>query len=171
MENVTPDTSPPSESSDTETAASPDATGISWGIDKDGIAGRGVGVGLGVAVNTATSAGGGFRTDPPMVRPSHGSPRESKKDAGGSLENHTGVVAPIESAPQVIAKVSSTTTPSGNDRNGAAISTMTMSISPSVSRVSWESATVKANGTVKRAASGNPFMSESAGSKLMQDSE
>ena len=47
MENVTPDTSPPSESRDTETAACPDATGTSWGIDKDGIAGRGVGVGLG----------------------------------------------------------------------------------------------------------------------------
>ena len=171
MENVAPDTSPPSESSDTGTAACPDTTGISWGMDKDGLAGRGVGVGLGVAVNTATSPGGGFRTEPSRVRPSHGSPRESKKDAGGSLENHTGVVAPIESVPQMIAKVISTTTPSGTDRNGAAISTMTMSISPSVSAVSWKSATVKAIGTVKRTASGNPFPSESAESKLMQDSE
>ena len=138
-------------------------------MDKDGLAGRGVAVGVGVAVNTATSGAAGNCTEPSVVRPFHGRPRESKKDTGGALENRTGEVSLIEPALQVIARVISTTIPLGIDRNGATMSDMTMSISPSVSPMSWENETVKPNGTAKRTASGCPLPSASAGSRLMQD--
>ena len=161
--------SPPSVSSETGTTACPDAADISCGMDKDGLAGRGVAVGVGVGVNTATSGAAGNCTEPLVVRPFHGRPWGSKKDAGGEPENRTGEVSLVELVLlHVIAKVISTTIPLGIDRNGATISEMTMSISPSVSPTSWENAIVKPNGTVKRTASGSPLPSSSAGSRLIQ---
>lgn len=138
-------------------------------MDKDGLAGRGVDEGVGVAVSIATSGADGNCTEPSVVRPFHGRPWGSKKDTDGALENRTGEVSLFELVLQVTARVISTTIPLGIDRNGAAMSEMTMSISPSVSPTSWANETVKPNGTVKRAASGIPLPSASAGSKLIQD--
>jgi len=172
MENVTPDTSVPSESSETGTAACPDIIGIPWGMDRDGLAGRGVSVGVGVGVRVAVGVGvaGGTRTEPSLGgRLSKAAPRGSEKDGDGLAENGTGTIRAVEAAPQVIVKVISTISPSGIVPNGAIISTMIMSISPSVSRTSWKNAGVKPDGTAKRTASGRPLLSESVESKLMQD--
>ena len=138
MENATPDTSAPSESSETGTTACPDATGISWGMDRDGLAGRGVSVGVGVDVEGGRETG--RRIEPSLVRPPSGATHGSEKEAGGSLENRTCTVSPTNLALHPIPRVISTTTPSDIDDSRpvppTVVSTMTMSISPSVSRTS-----------------------------------
>ena len=172
MENVTPDTSAPSESSEIGTAACPDIIGIPWGMDRDGLAGRGVSVGVGVGVRVAVGVGvaGSIRTEPSLGgRLSKAAPRGSEKDGDGLAENGTGTIRAVEAAPHVIVKVISTISPSGIVPNGAIISTMIMSISPSVSRTSWKNTGVKPDSVAKRTASGRPLLSESVESKLMQD--
>ena len=172
MENPVPDTSAPSESSKTGTAACPDSTGISWGMDKNGRAGRGVSVGVGVDVEGGRETG--RRIVPPLVRPIIGAPRGSEKEADGSSENRTCTASPTNLARHPTPRVISTTTPSDIDDNRpvppTVVSTMTMSISPSVSPTSWENTTLNSGGTVKRTASGKPSSSESVRSRLVQDS-
>ena len=139
MENPVPDTSAPSESSKTGTAACPDSTGISRGMDKNGLAGRGVSVGVGVDVEGGRDTG--RRIVPPLVLPINGAPHGSEKAAGGSLENRTCTASPTNLARHPTPRVISTTTPSDIDDNrpvlpSTVVSTMTMSISPSVSPTS-----------------------------------
>ena len=132
--------------------------------------GVGVIVGVGVRVGVGVGVAGGIRTEPSLGgRLGKAARLGSEKDGDGLAENGTGTIRAVEAAPHVIVKVISTISPSGIVPNGAIISTMIMSISPSVSRTSWKNAGVKPEGTAKRTASGRPLLSESVESKLMQD--
>ena len=130
-----------------------------------------VGVGVAVAVGVGVGVDGGICTEPSVGGwLGSAAPCGSEKDGDGLVENRTGNVWARAVDPHVIAKVISTTSPSGIVPNGAIMSAAVMSISPSASPTSWENDTVKPDCTVKRAASGIPSPLVSVGLRLMQAS-
>ncbi len=147
-EKVTPEISAPSESNVIgTTTVCPGIAGIDSGMLSDGLAGTGVavgvcvGVGVNVGVAVAVDVGVGvgveIRIEPSSVVPSRGTPLSFPYIAGGSDENRTPASAWLHDAPAVTVKVIFIITPSGIAANGATLSLMTVSISPSASSGLW----------------------------------
>ena len=95
--------------------------------------GVGEGVGVAVAVDVEVGVGVEICTEPSLVTPSKRMPLSFAYIAGGSDENPTPASASRHDASSVTARTTCIITPSGIASNGAMLSVITVSISPSVS--------------------------------------